>query len=194
MASELEDSRAPFLEHLEELRWRIWRGLLGVMAAGLVCFAFSDALYDFFTAPLYDVLDKNRELLGEDAKLVSRTVAGAFMFHFKIALIGGIFFGIPVVLYQAWQFIVPGLYQHERKFAIPFVAISTVCFIGGGLFAYYLVLPSIFDFLIGYSIRTGPHRLVSKSLSKITWDYDKISCVWRHLRNAAIIASCRGSG
>lgn len=153
---ELEGSRAPFLEHLEELRWRLWRAILGVIGAAVICFIFHDEIFIWLTDPLFQVLGE-REL---DQTMKFRTIPGAFLFHFKTALLGGIFFGIPVVLYQTWQFIAPGLYKHERKLALPFVFISTLCFTGGGLFAYYFVLPEAFDFLIGYTITDGAHQMI----------------------------------
>ncbi|MEE2787184.1 MAG: twin-arginine translocase subunit TatC [Myxococcota bacterium] len=158
--SELDDSRAPFMEHLQELRVRLWYAILGVFGAAIVCFMFSDALYNFLTDPLYTVLDKYTETLGEEPKLVSRTVTGAFMFHFKAALLGGVFFGVPIILYQFWQFVAPGLYRSERKLALPFVFLSTACFVTGGYFAYAFVLPAAFDFLIGYGIKLGPKKLI----------------------------------
>lgn len=153
---ELEASRAPFLEHLEELRWRLWRALLGVIGAAVVCFMFHDELFEFLTQPLFEVLQAQN--LPQEVKF--RTIPGAFLFHFKTALLGGIFFGVPVVLYQAWQFVAPGLYKHERKRALPFVMLATLCFVGGGAFAYYMVLPEAFSFLIGYTITDGPQKLV----------------------------------
>lgn len=153
---ELEASRAPFLEHLEELRWRLWRAILGVIGAAVVCFLFHDEIFEFLTRPLFEVLEAQK--LPQQVKF--RTIPGAFLFHFKTALLGGVFFGIPVVLYQTWQFVAPGLYKHERKRALPFVFLATVCFIGGGAFAYYMVLPEAFAFLIGYTITEGPQQLV----------------------------------
>lgn len=153
--AELEASRAPFMEHLEELRWRLWRALAGVLVCAVVCYIFHKEIYQFLTAPLIEVLEKKNLPTG----LKYRTVTGAFMFHFKTALLGGIFFGIPVVLWQFWQFVAPGLYSHERKLAIPFVVASSACFLGGGAFAYFVVMPYGFDFLLGYTVDTGPYQL-----------------------------------
>lgn len=153
---ELEHSRAPFLEHLEELRWRLWRAILGVIAAAVVCFLFHDEIFVFLTKPLFQVLGDQ----GLDQQVKFRTIPGAFLFHFKTAILGGIFFGVPIVLYQLWQFVAPGLYKSEQRLALPFVFMSTVCFVGGGAFAYYLVLPQAFDFLIGYTISEGSAQMV----------------------------------
>ncbi len=153
---ELEGSRAPFLEHLEELRTRLWRAILGVAVASIVCYGFHKEIYELLTGPLFEVL-KNRNLEGA---VKYRTVHGAFMFHFKTAILGGIFLGIPIVLYQGWQFIAPGLYKNERMLAMPFVVLSSLCFAGGGWFGYSMVLPQAFDFLLGYTITTGPQKLL----------------------------------
>ena len=153
--SELDESRAPFLEHLTELRWRLWRAIVGLFVAACICFMFHDYLYALLTAPLYEVLEA-KEL---DTAVKFRTVHGAFMFHLKTAVLGGIFVAIPIILWQAWGFIAPGLYKHERRKAIPFVFLMSVCFIGGGVFAYQFVLPPAFDFLLSYGI-DGPRRLV----------------------------------
>ena len=156
LQAELEQSRAPFMEHLEELRWRLWRSILGVVGAAILCFMFHQELFNFLTDPLYTVLEK----LNLDTQLKFRTIPGAFLFHFKTAILGGAFVGAPIVLYQLWQFVAPGMYKHEKKMAMPFVLMSTVCFAGGALFAYYFVLPQGFEFLIGYAVDTGPKRVV----------------------------------
>lgn len=156
LEDELEASRAPFMTHLEELRWRLWRAVIGVLIASVVCYIFHKEIYQFLTRPLIDVLQAKNLPTG----LKYRTVTGAFMFHFKTALLGGIFFGIPVVFWQFWGFVAPGLYSHERKLAIPFVICSTVCFVGGFSFAYYVVMPYGFEFLLGYTVDSGPFQLL----------------------------------
>lgn len=153
---ELEGSRAPFMQHLQELRWRLWKAIVGIGLAAAISFLFHEQIYDFLTAPLYDSLKK----LGVDQIVKARTIQGAFLFHFKTAILGGIFFGIPIVAYQLWQFVAPGLYKNERRIAIPFVVLSSVCFFGGGAFAYFLVLPEAYEFLLGYAVRTGPHAIL----------------------------------
>lgn len=152
---ELEASRAPFMEHLEELRWRLWRAIVGVLVASVVCYVFHKEIYRFLTEPLIDVL-QSRKLPTE---LKYRTVTGAFLFHFKTALLGGVFFGIPIILWQFWQFVAPGLYGHEKRLAVPFVISASMCFIGGAAFAYFVVMPYGFDFLLSYTVVDGPHQL-----------------------------------
>jgi sec-independent protein translocase protein TatC len=145
---EVEASRAPFLEHLQELRVRLWRAILGVLVAFVGCFAFATELRELLTAPLYSALT----LHDIDPTLYFRTIGGPFFFDLKAALLGGIFFGVPVILWQSWQFVAPGLYKNERRIALPFVISGTACFFLGAGFAYSQVLPGIFDFLIGYGL------------------------------------------
>ena len=152
----LEGTRAPFLQHLEELRWRLWRAVIGVVLCAVVCYLFHDELYFFLTRPLYEVMA--RKELGD--RIVYRSIGGVFSFHMKVAGMGGLFFGMPIVMWQLWGFIGPGLYRREKLIVIPFVAATTACFVGGALFGYYLVLPDAFDFLLDYSINQGPQRLV----------------------------------
>ncbi|MEE2755865.1 MAG: twin-arginine translocase subunit TatC [Myxococcota bacterium] len=153
--SELDASRAPFLDHLGELRIRIWWAVVAVFVCACACFVFSDFLGAVIMEPIIVALKAH----GQQPTLASRTVQGGFLFSFKVAIIFGVFCAIPVVLYQLWQFIAPGLYKHERRFALPFVVLSTLCFAGGGFFAYYFVLPAVFDFLIGYSVDMGQSNL-----------------------------------
>lgn len=153
--AELEPSRAPFLDHLDELRWRLWRALIGVVVGGVLCAFWYQEIYAFLTEPFFEVL-KAKKL---PDRMVFRTLTGVFMFQFKAAIFGGIILGLPVVLWQLWGFVAPGLYKHEQKLAYPFVIMSTVCFVGGAAFAYYLVLPQAFDFLLGYAIQGGPQKL-----------------------------------
>ena len=153
--SELEASRAPFLDHLAELRIRLWWSVVAIFLSACGCFIFADFLGSVIMEPIITALKAH----GQSPTLASRTVQGGFLFSFKVAIIFGVFLSIPVVLFQVWQFIAPGLYKHERRFALPFVVLSTLCFAGGGFFAYYLVLPAVFDFLIGYSVEMGQSNL-----------------------------------
>ena len=153
--SELDASRAPFLEHLAELRIRLWWAVVAIFLSACGCFIFADVLGSVIMEPIITALKAH----GQSPTLASRTVQGGFLFSFKVAIIFGVFLSIPVVLFQVWQFIAPGLYKHERRFALPFVVLSTMCFAGGGFFAYYLVLPAVFDFLIGYSVEMGQSNL-----------------------------------
>lgn len=154
--TELDTSRAPFMEHLEELRQRLWRALLGVIIAAGACYIFHNELRVFLTAPLYVVL----KTMGLPEETYFRSVHGAFVLNLKIAFLGGIFFGAPIVLYQTWMFVAPGLYRKEQRLAAPFVVLSTLCFAGGGYFGYAAVLPGAFEFLVGFAELGGEHRML----------------------------------
>ena len=93
---EIDESKAPFLEHLEELRWRLWRAVATMFVATCVCFAFHDLIFVFLTKPLFYVLEQQNL----ESALKFRTVPGAFLFHFKTAILGGIFLSVPLVLFQ----------------------------------------------------------------------------------------------
>ncbi len=152
----IDESRAPFLAHLEELRWRLWRSILAILVAAVVSYLIHDILYAFLTAPLYETLAKHNL----DTAVKFRTIQGPFMFHMKVALIGGIFFGLPFLLYQLWQFVAPGLYRREKKVVLPFVTLSTLFFVGGASFCYYWVIPFGFDFFLDFAVTEGPHKLL----------------------------------
>lgn len=154
--AEIESSRAPFMQHLEELRWRLWRAVVGVVLCAVACYIFHDEIFFYLTRPLYEVMAAKN--LGD--RLVYRSIGGVFAFHMQVAGLGGLFFGMPILLWQLWGFIGPGLYRRERFIVLPFVFATTLCFVGGAVFAYYMVLPDAFAFLLDYSIQEGPQKLV----------------------------------
>ena len=153
---DLDASRAPFMEHLEELRTRILRALIAVGICAVGSYLAHDEIFHFLTGPLYDVMAEK----GLGDRLVYRSLGGVFAFHMQTAGLGGLFFGMPFVLWQLWQFVGPGLYRRERGIVLPFVFASTVCFAGGALFAHAFVLRPTVDFLLDYSISEGPQRLM----------------------------------
>jgi sec-independent protein translocase protein TatC len=140
---EEESGKMSFLEHLDELRRRIIRILLYVVIGFCACFYFADPIYRFLAVPLVVVLPPG------DNKLVVTTVTGAFAIYVKVAVLAGIFLTIPLTLYEVWKFISPGLYRKEKRYVIPFLVSSVFLFLAGGGFAYYIVLPRAYAFLIG---------------------------------------------
>ena len=133
-----------FLEHLDELRKRIVNSLIAVAVGVLVGFFFIDRISQFLLGP-------TRRLLPEGSKMIYTSGAEPFMLYLKIGFLAGIFFASPLILWQVWRFIAPGLYTHEKKFAIPFVLMSTVFFVTGGLFSHYLAFPWTWKFFISFS-------------------------------------------
>lgn len=136
-----------FLEHLDELRQRLIKALLAVLLGFLVAIAFINPIFDFVMAPLQAILPAG-------GKLIYTEPTEAFMLYMKMAALVGLMIALPVVLWQVWAFIAPGLYAHEKRFAIPFVMMSTVFFIGGALFSHYVVFPAMWRFFASFSTET----------------------------------------
>jgi apolipoprotein N-acyltransferase len=136
-----------FLDHLEELRWRILKGLGAVVVGALICAVFADEILHVLRRPI--------ELMEHPPKLIYLKPMGMFIVKLNIALAGGAVIALPVLLYQLWLFVAPGLFSHER-FYIEFIIVSsTLCFALGSAIAYYAVLPLAMIFLVGLSGDTG---------------------------------------
>lgn len=131
----------PLLAHLIELRDRMLRIVLVVLAVFVVLFPFANDLYTLLAEPLMAHLPSG-------SSMIATEVASPFLTPFKLTLIAAIFIGIPVILYQFWAFIAPGLYKHERRMIFPLVVSSTLLFYAGMAFAYFVVFPLVFGFLV----------------------------------------------
>jgi len=129
------------LEHLEELRRRIVFALAAVLGAFLLCWAFVEPIFHFLARPIY-------RFLPPGSKLAFLGITEPFMLYMKVALLAGAFLAAPVVLYQVWRFVSPGLYDRERRYAAPFVIFGTLFFLAGGAFAYYVAFPFAVQFLL----------------------------------------------
>jgi len=137
-------AKMSFLEHLDELRKRLIYSVLSILGGCLVAFVFIARIFDFIMKPM-------QQMLPGGNKLMFTAGAEPFMLYLKIGLIAGIFLSSPLVIWQVWQFISPGLYTHEKKFAIPFVLLSTIFFVLGGIFAHYVAFPWTWKFFISFS-------------------------------------------
>jgi sec-independent protein translocase protein TatC len=133
-----------FLEHLEELRKRIIYSLVSVLAGMLVAFFFIQDIFDFIMRPM-------QQLLPPGQTLIYTNPTEAFMLYVKIALIAGLIIASPLVFTQVWLFVAPGLYAHEKRLAIPFVAMSTVLFVAGAAFSHLVVFPITWRFFVGFT-------------------------------------------
>ncbi|MGF1614449.1 MAG: twin-arginine translocase subunit TatC [Gammaproteobacteria bacterium] len=131
----------PFVAHLIELRNRLLRVTAAVGVILLALLPFANQLYSSVAAPLLAHLP-------EGTSMIATEVASPFLTPFKLALIAAIFLAMPVVLYQLWAFVAPGLYQHERRLVFPLLLTSTILFYLGAAFAYYVVFPLVFSFFI----------------------------------------------
>jgi sec-independent protein translocase protein TatC len=141
---DLEGGKMSFLEHLDELRRRLVVSLSALIVGFLVSLLFIERLFAFIMRPLQAVLP-------DGGKLIYTEPAEAFLLYMKVAALTGLFLAAPVILYQIWMFIAPGLYSHEKKFAIPFVVSSTVFFVAGALFSHFVVFPWAWRFFAQFS-------------------------------------------
>jgi sec-independent protein translocase protein TatC len=133
------DQPLPLIAHLAELRDKLLRALLAVLVVFIGLFPFANEIYAFVSRPL-------RDLLPAGATMIATEVASPFLTPFKLTLVAAVFLAIPYVLYQAWSFIAPGMYRHERRLAIPLLLSSVALFYAGAAFAYFVVFPLIFAF------------------------------------------------
>ncbi|MGH2628555.1 MAG: twin-arginine translocase subunit TatC [Anaerolineales bacterium] len=134
------------LQHLEELRARILRSLLTLAVAFVPCWIFVQPICDFLEAPI-------KPFLPADQELAVTSVTEPFLIQFKVAALAALFLAAPVVLYQVWRFVAPGLYRREKLYAAPFILVGTLFFLAGGAFAYYVAFPMAVEFLLGMGER-----------------------------------------
>lgn len=145
----------PFLDHLEELRWRLLKSIIAVVVGGALCFYFIQEIFDFLVRPYRLALhmlaaSTGNPSLAENSRLVFLGPTAGFMIYIKLALTGGIIFALPVIFYQLWMFVAPGLLIKERMVVPRFTASATLCFLVGAGFCYYIVLPYGLSFLLGF--------------------------------------------
>lgn len=138
------EERRPFLEHLEELRQRLIRCLIVVGGIFIVCWYFSKDLFQFLSHPLIESLPKG-------STMIFTNPAEAFVVYLKLAFYCALFFSSPYILYQAWMFVAPGLYAHEKRYVFPFMITAIGLFITGMAFAYFVVFPFGLKFLMSFS-------------------------------------------
>jgi sec-independent protein translocase protein TatC len=142
-----DEDKIPFTAHLEELRSRL---IVASIAVGIGCalsYAFKEKLFDILSLPLI-------EAMGEGEKLVFTNLPEAFFTYLKVSLLSGILLATPVILYEFWMFVAPGLYKEERKLLFPIIFLSSFFFVAGALFGYFFVFPLGFKFLLGFASET----------------------------------------
>lgn len=138
------EEKQTFIEHLEELRKRLIIALIAVGIGFGICYIFAKEIFQLLMIPLIKALPAG-------ASMIFTSLPEAFFTYLKVALLAGIFVASPVVLYQIWLFVAPALYSHEKKYAIPFVIFSTVLFVGGAAFGYFVVFPFGFKFFMSFA-------------------------------------------
>lgn len=142
MSAAEEGKEQSLIGHLIELRSRLLRAVLGVLAVFLALMPFARRIYAFLAEPLLSKLP-------EGAQMVAIDVASPFFAPIKLAFFVAVVIAMPLVLYQAWAFVAPGLYRHEQKLAKPLLLSAMLLFYAGCAFAYFIVLPVVFGFLTG---------------------------------------------
>ncbi len=139
-----EDHKMSLTEHLIELRKRIFRILIVLLIGFGACYYYKDLVFDIITKPLTKVLPKN-------GYLIYTGLTEAFFVYMKLAFFASLIITSPFILYQIWKFISPGLLLKEKKYVVPFVLSSTLLFISGVLFGYFIALPPAFEFFVSFN-------------------------------------------
>jgi sec-independent protein translocase protein TatC len=157
----MAEQEESFISHLVELRDRVIKSLAVVLVLFFVCFYFSGDLMWFLSQPLYQALPPGTKPIFIDQ-------AGAFFTLTKLSFMTAFLLSLPWVLYQVWLFVAPGLYEHEKKFALPLIVSSVFFLLVGISFAYLFVLPTAYKFFISFSIQTGAEAM--QDLQRY-WDF-----------------------
>jgi sec-independent protein translocase protein TatC len=143
---DIDDSTAPLIEHLAELRSRLINSLIAFCVAMIAAFAVAQPIFNFLAAPLADLLVAH----GQKPELIYTGLQQGFFTQVRISVFGGLLLSFPVISYQMWRFVAPGLYKQEKRAFLPFMVASPVLFIAGCAFAFYVLLPLVYDFFLGF--------------------------------------------
>ncbi|PIE61066.1 MAG: twin-arginine translocase subunit TatC [Desulfobacterales bacterium] len=144
-----QETKSPFTEHLSELRDRLVRSFIAV-GAGFVCaYFFKEKLFEILTAPLVKAMAESG-----NATLIFTGLPEAFFTYLKVSLLAGIVVATPVLFYEFWMFVSPGLYRDEKKYLLPIVFLSMIFFVMGSSFGYFIVFPYGFQFFLGFATET----------------------------------------
>ena len=154
-APKTDEKEMPFLDHLEELRSRLIKVLLSVAFFTALSWFFIERIFDFLVMPYRQAVVLAKAQVQDPAtlesvRLIFTNPTGGFMIYIKLAITVGILFSIPVIVFQVWQFIAPGLLLRERRIAVWVVFFTTICFMAGALFCYYVVLKYGLGFLLTF--------------------------------------------
>lgn len=141
-----EQSKMPLFQHLEELRTRLLICCLAVGAGFVACYFFSSRIFEILMKPWINAMPP-----GQPAKLIYTAPHEAFFVYMKVSFIAGTILAAPVILWQIWKFVAPGLYENEKRYMLPVIFFSSSCFISGVLFGYFVVIPVAFKFFASFS-------------------------------------------
>jgi len=144
---DIEDSSAPLIEHLTELRNRIMHSLVAFIIGMVICFLVWNPIFNFLTEPLCSALAERGQ---NDCGLILIKLQEGFFVAISISLLGGLVLSFPYISYQMWRFVAPGLYRSEKGAFLPFLIASPFMFFLGAAFAYYIITPLAFSFFLGF--------------------------------------------
>ena len=143
---ELADTSAPLIEHLAELRTRLIYSVIAFLVGMVLCFTVWNPIFNFLTQPICGALADRQQ----DCGLILIKLQEGFFVAIRISLLGGFVLSFPIIGYQMWRFVAPGLYRQEKNAFLPFMIASPVMFFLGAAFAFYVVIPLAFDFFLGF--------------------------------------------
>lgn len=147
--NDLDETRAPLLDHLVELRRRLIWSFVALGLAFAVCFYFADHIFAFLAQPLVDAFGKGQ------GKLIYTKLYEAFFVQIRVAFFAAFFLAFPIIANQIWAFVAPGLYAKEKKAFLPFLIATPILFLLGGALAYYFVMPTAFRFFLQFEGNLG---------------------------------------
>jgi sec-independent protein translocase protein TatC len=150
---DIDETQAPLLDHLIELRTRLMRSLIALAIASIACYAFAHQILGFLVRPLAAAFPAGQ------GRLIYTKLYEAFFVEVKVAVFAGFLISFPIIANQLWAFVAPGLYAKEKKAFLPFLIATPVLFTCGAAFAYYVVMPNAFRFLLGFARETGGLKL-----------------------------------
>ena len=139
-----DEKKIPFTSHLEELRRRLIISFIAVAIGFVLSYGFKEKLFQILTRPLISVMETGD-------KLIFTGLPEAFFTYLKVAFLSGIILSTPIIFYQFWMFVAPGLYDKEKRLMVPIVFLSTLFFVGGSFFGYFIVFPYGFKFFLGFA-------------------------------------------
>lgn len=146
--NDIDESAAPLIEHLAELRTRLIRSVLAFIVGMIICFSFGSMILDFLLVPI----EKTMRNLGNPNPVMQYTAPQEYFFTLiRISMVGGLALSFPVIATQLWRFVAPGLYKNEKNAFLPFIIASPVLFLMGAAFAHYVVVPLAMQFFLGFS-------------------------------------------
>lgn len=149
MIKDIDDTQAPLLDHLIELRARLVRCLVALVLAFVVCLYFADPILGFLIQPLKDAFPDG------EGQLIFTKLYEVFFVEMKVALFAGFCLSFPIIANQLWAFVAPGMYAREKKAFLPFLLATPVLFLAGAAMAYYLVMPTAFTWFLGFEGEAG---------------------------------------